>query len=183
MTVSAHDVARELRRRLPDAGVAKIHKLLYYCQGWNLVLNGELMFDERIEAWANGPVVARVWADEKHARWRPNPRPIAGDHLVAIEYVMSRYGELTGRELIRATHAEPPWRDTTEADDGEEASPEIPPASLVAFFAQDPEWIERQAKVAALRRRTGIYSFDRFEWSRSELEAFQQSQARHRSAR
>ncbi len=30
---SAHDVARELRNRLPDAGDLKVHKLAYYCQG------------------------------------------------------------------------------------------------------------------------------------------------------
>ena len=37
MSISAHDVAAELRRRFNgDPGVVKIHKLLYYAQGWHL---------------------------------------------------------------------------------------------------------------------------------------------------
>ena len=37
MSVSAHDVAAELRRRFNyDPGVVKIHKLLYYAQNWHL---------------------------------------------------------------------------------------------------------------------------------------------------
>ena len=48
--LSAHDVARELRQRLPDPGDVKIHKLAYYCQRWHLARTGEPMFPEAIEA-------------------------------------------------------------------------------------------------------------------------------------
>jgi Protein of unknown function (DUF4065) len=63
--LSAHDVARELRQRLPYAGDVKIHKLAYYCQGWHVAWTGEPMFREAVEAWTNGPVVAhgsQLWA-------------------------------------------------------------------------------------------------------------------------
>src|SRR5882762_6202388 len=39
----------------------QLQKLLYYTQGWSLALLKEPMFDERIEAWAYGPVVKEVF--------------------------------------------------------------------------------------------------------------------------
>jgi len=53
MTLSAHDVTRELRARLPRAGGTKVQKLLYYSQGWHVTLTGARLFDEPIEAWEN----------------------------------------------------------------------------------------------------------------------------------
>lgn len=35
-TVSAYEIAAELRKRLPGIGTKKLHKLLYYCQGHHL---------------------------------------------------------------------------------------------------------------------------------------------------
>ena len=58
MTVSAHDVAREIRQQLPRVGILKLQKLLYYCQGWYIAWTDAPLFGEQIEAWANGPVVA-----------------------------------------------------------------------------------------------------------------------------
>ena len=34
----------------------KLQKLLYYAQAWFLALQDKPLFDERIEAWAHGPV-------------------------------------------------------------------------------------------------------------------------------
>ena len=104
MSVSAHDVAAELRQRFDrDPGVTKIHKLLYYAQGWHLTWVGEPLFRESIEAWTNGPVVADVWHDEKRNRPRPAPQGLAGAELATVDYVMDRYGAFPARELIRRT--------------------------------------------------------------------------------
>ena len=40
MTVSAHDVARELRARRPELKTVQVHKILYYAQGWHLAWTG-----------------------------------------------------------------------------------------------------------------------------------------------
>ncbi|MDZ7732589.1 MAG: DUF4065 domain-containing protein [Acidimicrobiia bacterium] len=93
MSVSAHDVAAELRRRFGDLGVVKLHKLLYYAQGCHLVWAGEPLFEERIEAWVNGPVVARLWRDEKHDHPRPAPAVLTGEQLATVDYVVDRYGQ------------------------------------------------------------------------------------------
>ena len=134
--VSAHDVARELRAQLPGVGDLKLHKLLYYCQGWHLAFFGAPMFMEKIEAWANGPVVAVVWGDERHGRGTPEPRPLGPAALNTISYVLGRYGRSTGKDLIRQTHAEAPWRDASERA---EPDPELTATELQKFFEADDE--------------------------------------------
>jgi uncharacterized phage-associated protein len=39
----------------------KLHKLLYYCQAWSLVWDGEPLFEEEIEAWVSGPVIPYLY--------------------------------------------------------------------------------------------------------------------------
>ena len=55
----AATVAAALRARLtPAPGDVKLHKLLYYAQGWHLARTGRPLFPEAVEAWTDGPVVA-----------------------------------------------------------------------------------------------------------------------------
>jgi uncharacterized phage-associated protein len=160
MTVSAHDVADEFRRRDNSIGRAKLHKLLYYAQGWHLVLADEPMFPERIEAWANGPVVAELWADERYERPRPAPRPLNELQLATIDYVVSRYGRFSGVALIRQTHLEDPWREASETDDAwSTANPELTFDALRQWFEQDDDYRSHVADVERLRARTDVYSF------------------------
>lgn len=152
--VSAHDVARELRERLPDGtGVTKIHKLLYYCQGWHLSWAGRPLFYEPIEAWPKGPVVAVLWADEKHDRGRPSPSAVEDDGMATIDYVLGRYGRFTGKELIRLTHLEDPWRDATENESDPDPSPQITNQALQSWFDQDDDHVAHVTEVSSIRQR------------------------------
>ena len=110
MTLSAHDVAAVLRERLPALGTKKLHKLLYYCQGHHLATFGEPLFPEPIGAWDMGPVVERLWRDEKYEYGAPPRTALDEAALNTVGYVVSRYGRLTGRDLEVMTHGEPPWR-------------------------------------------------------------------------
>ena len=160
MIVSAHDVAAELRRRVPEIGVLKLHKLLYYAQGWHLAWGGEPLFGERIRAWASGPVVADLWGDEKHGRSRPEPHALSGDQLATIDYIVERYGRYSGKDLVRMTHLEDPWRDASENEDlGAVFDPEIAHEALRAWFERDEEQVLRLARVKRRRERTDVYSF------------------------
>ena len=110
MTVSAHDVAAALRERLPGLGVKKLHKLLYYCQGHHLSVFDEPLFRETISAWDMGPVVGELWHDERDGAALGAPAKLGEAELNTIEYVVSRYGALTGGDLEILTHGEEPWR-------------------------------------------------------------------------
>jgi uncharacterized phage-associated protein len=159
--LTAHDVARALRQRLPDAGDLKVHKLAYYCQGWHLTWTGEPMFGEAIEAWTNGPVVADLWHDEKRDRPRPEARPLTDAQLAVIDYVVDRYGDCSGQELIRRTHLEDPWRDASEDEDafGTE-NPVITTEALRAWFSRDEQYRAHRDAVAHLCARRDIYGFE-----------------------
>jgi len=159
--LSVHDVARELRARLPDAGDVKIHKLVYYCQGWHVAWTGSQMFSERLEAWTNGPVVADLRRAEKRNWQRPPAQSPDDEQLVVIEYVVGRYGGYTGRELIRKTHLEDPWRDASEIDDGfTTGSPEISDEALKNWFCRDEEFESHRIALEDLGQRRDIYGFD-----------------------
>ena len=43
-------------------------KLAYFAQAWSLAWVGRPLFDARIEAWPNGPVVRPLWTAEKYER-------------------------------------------------------------------------------------------------------------------
>ncbi|HSV65240.1 MAG TPA: type II toxin-antitoxin system antitoxin SocA domain-containing protein [Mycobacteriales bacterium] len=109
MVLSAHDVAAELRRRMPGLPTVKLHKLLYYCQGHHLADLSEPLFAETITAWDMGPVVGELWRAEKDGETPPPAKPLDEGALNTIGYVMSRYGALTGNDLKHLTHAEMPW--------------------------------------------------------------------------
>jgi uncharacterized phage-associated protein len=172
VTVSAHDVADALRTRARDIGAVKLHKLLYYAQGWHLAAHGTPLFIEEIKAWTNGPVVATLWADEKHNRPRPTPSPIEDHQAATVDFVLKRYGSFTSKELIRMTHAEDPWRDASETDDA--AAPQGPTITSDAirrWFAAQEDHQDHMAAVERARQRTDIYSFKPVPHS-PELEAF-----------
>lgn len=160
MPVSAHDIADEIRRRQPSIGIVKLHKLLYYVQGWHLAFTGKAAFSEDVEAWINGPVVADLWKDEKHGRGRPQPRDLDGDALSTIDYVLARYGRSTGKDLIRQTHNEDPWRNVSESDDPNVfIDPSIRHDALTQWFQSDDDFLDRAAAVKRHNDRTDVYSF------------------------
>ncbi|HKD96974.1 MAG TPA: type II toxin-antitoxin system antitoxin SocA domain-containing protein [Micromonosporaceae bacterium] len=123
MYASAHDVAAALRDRLPGLGAKKLHKLLYYCQGHHLASFGTPLFTEAIGAWDMGPVVERLWRDEKYGTPPRQHADLDEAALNTIGYVVSRYGALTGGDLEIMTHGEPPWQAAEAGRSSREQSP------------------------------------------------------------
>lgn len=108
--LTAKDVAAEIIRSSSEPlGRAKIMKLLYYAQAWNLAWTGKPLFSDSIEAWDMGPVVKSVWAELKHEQqviYMSTPGP--ADKAV-IDSVTDYYGRFTGKQMIEMTHREDPW--------------------------------------------------------------------------
>lgn len=140
-TNRAAQVAAQIRRRIPDVGVKKLHKLLYYCQGHHLAAFGRPLFSERIFAWDMGPVVPALWhAEKNHAPAGIDEARLGEAELNTIGYVISRYGRLTGADLERLSHHEPPWADADrERQSRHVHSAPIPHAALRAFFGSDDD--------------------------------------------
>ncbi|MBQ1081576.1 Panacea domain-containing protein [Nocardiopsis sp. B62] len=93
----------------------KLQKLVYYSQAWSLVWDEDPLFQERIEAWANGPVVRELFAEHRGqfsvGEWpRGDVDHLTPDQRKSIDVVVDTYGKLTGKQLSEMTHNEDPWR-------------------------------------------------------------------------
>jgi uncharacterized phage-associated protein len=108
--VSAHDVVREIRKRMPGVPAVKLHKLLFYCQGHHVGTFDVPLFEDVISAWDMGPVVSSVWVQGKRGAEVPAARELTEAQLNTVGYVLSRYGALTGRDLETLSHNQAPWQ-------------------------------------------------------------------------
>lgn len=114
MPVSARDVAAALRERHPGLGKKKLQKLLYFAQGHHLAVFGQPLFSDTIAAWDMGPVVPSVWKEEKDGDpWADEATapPLGEAELNTVGYVLSRYGNLSGKDLEDLSHSQAPWKE------------------------------------------------------------------------
>jgi len=111
---TVHDVAAYILRKQGPMSAMKLQKLVYYCQAWSLVWDEQPLFNERIQAWANGPVVPDLY--ELHrgrymlSTWpQGNHRNLEDDQIETVNGVLGYYGDKTSQWLSDLTHREDPW--------------------------------------------------------------------------
>ena len=115
--VSVRDAAVFILEQLKECTTWKLHKLLYYSQAWSLVWDGGPLFEEEIQAWANGPVVPALYPLHK-GKYSIRARHITGGSSSAlsanqkdtVKEILRTYGKKDGQWLRDLTHAEPPWQ-------------------------------------------------------------------------
>ncbi|WKM72881.1 DUF4065 domain-containing protein [Klebsiella oxytoca] len=116
----------------------KLQKLVYYAQGFSLVLLEKPLFGEKIEAWMHGPVVPDLY---RHFRQYGNcalPTPeqldlskYTEEEIELLDEVYKVYGQFSAWKLRNMTHEELPWRQTYIEG---AASQEIEHESMESFF-------------------------------------------------
>lgn len=109
-----HDVAAYILRQRGSMSSMKLQKLVYYSQAWHLVWDEEPLFDDEIQAWANGPVVRSLFAKHRGrftvAEWPwGDPDALTKAERGTVDAVLENYGRLSGRTLSALTHSERPW--------------------------------------------------------------------------
>ncbi len=115
MPVSVFDVAAYILRKQGPMTTMKLQKLVYYCQAWSLVWDEEPLFREKIEAWANGPVVRELY-DRHKGSFRiyglsiGDPSRLSRKQKETINSVLNYYGNKTSQWLSELTHQEDPWK-------------------------------------------------------------------------
>jgi uncharacterized phage-associated protein len=138
---SAHDVARYILEKSGSMSAMKLQKILYYCQAWSLVWDERPLFDEPIQAWANGPVVYEIYNLHRGAflltQWpKGNVSNLDKDATETIDSVVAFYGDKTAQWLSDLTHQESPWRDARQGfAPGENCSNEISLASMHEYYS------------------------------------------------
>lgn len=137
------DVAAYILEQRGPMTAMKLQKLCYYSQAWNLVWDDEPLFDSRIEAWANGPVIPDLYRLHR-SRLQLSAGDIPGDatelssdEKTTVDAVLEFYGEMSAHELSDLTHREDPWQDARAAAGlapMQRGTVEIPPAAMHEFY-------------------------------------------------
>lgn len=116
--LAANEVASVIIARSgPWIDAMSLQKLLYYVQAWHLAITDEPLFEERIKAWKDGPVVPQVWYERKDRETRravdQEVDNLALDEQASdlMDLVLATYGSMSGDELSALAHIETPWRE------------------------------------------------------------------------
>lgn len=131
------DVAAYLLEQCGTVTTYKLHKLLYYAQGWSLAWDGEPLFDAKIKAYENGPVVSALFHEhrgQRHvSRWPDgDPNRLTEEQRETILAVVERYGRRSPEELVDSTYREGPWLEAWSGD--RTTAREITLSALREFF-------------------------------------------------
>lgn len=138
---SVHDVAAYILGKSGPMTAMKLQKLTYYAQGWHLVFDGHPLYESRIEAWANGPVIKDLYRSHR-GRYSLSPGDIPGSgdalecsEIETIDAVLRAYAHLDATQLSVLTHAEDPWITAREGlREGERGGVEISTTSMLEYF-------------------------------------------------
>jgi uncharacterized phage-associated protein len=136
---SVHDVAAYILKQKGTMTAMKLQKLVYYSQAWGLVWDEEPLFPERIEAWANGPVVFELYDRHrgvfKVSEWEGDPGNLNKDQRETIESVVGFYGKYPSQQLSNMTHQEDPWKNARKGlGPGERGDREITHAAMAEYY-------------------------------------------------
>ena len=109
------DVASYILQKKGLITTWKLQKLVYYCQAWSLAWNDKEMFPEEIEAWANGPVVRKLYEVhrgeyEVDSLGVGDANALTSKQRSTVDVVLDFYGDRTPQWLSDLTHMEDPWR-------------------------------------------------------------------------
>jgi uncharacterized phage-associated protein len=112
----------------------QLQKLVYFCQGYHLALQGSPLFNEAIEAWEHGPVCPKLYHSLK--RYGALPITVSIDlekikldkkEKSIISMVYNAYSQYSASRLRRITHEEGPWKTTS-------LRAEIPEKAMAQYF-------------------------------------------------
>lgn len=114
------DVAKYILHKSGRLTTWKLQKLCYYSQAWSLVWDEEPLFNERIEAWLNGPVIPALYQRHK-GRFYVSRENISGDpsklttqQKETTDVVLESYGKKSSSWLSELTRSEPPWQNARQ---------------------------------------------------------------------
>lgn len=133
---TARDVAQYIIEKLGAVTTMKLQKLVYYSQAWSVVWDDDVLFNQRIEAWRNGPVVRDLWkATRGEFRIHAVPHGESGNltdkQRATVDRIVEFYGSHDAQWLSDLTHMEDPWKEAY----AEGENTEITPAALSEYYS------------------------------------------------
>lgn len=137
---SVHDVAAYILQQRGTITAMKLQKLVYYAQAWSLVWDERPLFDARVEAWANGPVVPALYNLHKgqfklSTLQRGDASKLRPRERETVDAVLAFYGDRSSQWLSELTHREAPWKDARHGlEAGDRGNREISLASMAEYY-------------------------------------------------
>lgn len=148
MSEKMFDVAKFILAQHGSMSAMKLQKLMYYAQAWHLVWEEVPLFEDDFEAWANGPVLQRLYAHHRGMFIVDGDTfkdvGTEGCSLVSsgeqknILKVLKFYGDKTAQWLSELTHQEDPWlkaRKSVNAQPGDSCDAIISKASMHEYYS------------------------------------------------
>ena len=140
---SVHDVAAYILEKKGPMTAMKLQKLVYYCQAWSLVWDERPLFNEPIQAWANGPVVPALYAEHRGCFMvgrdimpTGDPSKLDTDARETVDAVLEFYGQRSAQWLSDLTHAETPWQEARQGvANGASCEAEITHAAMAEYYS------------------------------------------------
>jgi uncharacterized phage-associated protein len=135
------DIAAAILAKTGPISAMKFQKLVFYAQATHLAAYHTPLFEDRIEAWAQGPVVRSLYNQHRGSYsitdWpNGNPARLSRRAQQSVDQTVARYGHLSAANLSALTHRELPWRATRGnlAPNLRSESP-IPTALIESFYS------------------------------------------------
>ncbi|MDE3269659.1 MAG: DUF4065 domain-containing protein [Pseudomonadota bacterium] len=145
----AFDVAQYVSIRIPKGSTCmKLQKIVYYSQVESLVHYKKPLFEEKILAWAAGPVVKEIFNEHRGHRYFGgisfgDTANLSMEQKSCIDWAVGKYGSLDGDMLSHLTHVEDPWKKAREGLPPDERSEkEITIESMIAYYSELPKYRE-----------------------------------------
>lgn len=142
------DVAEYILEQMGETTAMKLQKLVYYCQAWHLAWTEQPLFNEKIEAWRNGPVVPVLFNKHKglfklqvgslRKRSKKADFILSAEEKEIIDRVLKYYGPKDPHWLSQLTHMESPWklaRSRSVQTDDDSSSEEITHKSMFEYYS------------------------------------------------
>ncbi len=109
------DVAAYILKKEGPMTTMKLQKLVYYCQAWAVVWDGQPLFNEEIQAWASGPVVRDLYEAHRgqymiSSLKKGNSNSLGKIQKETIDAVLDKYGPKSAQWLSELSHMEQPWK-------------------------------------------------------------------------
>lgn len=169
MTIENEDkidsVVKYILYRCEEITPLALQKLLYYCQAFYKIFNGEYLFSDDCEAWVHGPVYRNVYFKYKNHGFNPIEESIEYNDIdlnefekEVIESVIINLGCYSGKILEKMTHIEMPWRTTRKGLSDNELSDRVIEKQLIGDYFQGIKIKYSMLNVADIRD----YSLDIF---------------------
>ena len=123
------DVSAYILKKAGPMSAMKLQKLVYYSQAWATVWDDDVLFNEQVQAWDNGPVVRELW-EVNRGKFKivsvesGNAAIIDAAQRETIDRVLEFYGDKNAQWLSDLTHMEDPWKNAFAQGQNTEITPQ-----------------------------------------------------------